>query len=146
MLEATGAAGIIAKPFDPMQLSEQIGARSLEERAMSSLDDALAAIWERSRPLVAERLATVEAAARRAGPTTRPGRRALRAAHQLAGSLGTFGLHEGSDVARAIEHELEGAADPARARRAQRPAARAAGAAAGVNDGALVRTTSSGST
>ena len=25
MLEATGAAGIIAKPFDPMQLSEQVG-------------------------------------------------------------------------------------------------------------------------
>ena len=25
MLEATGAAGIIAKPFDPMQLPEQIG-------------------------------------------------------------------------------------------------------------------------
>jgi HPt (histidine-containing phosphotransfer) domain-containing protein len=80
---------------------------------MSSLDDALAAIWERSRPLVAERLATVEAAA--AAPGDDAARQeGLRASHQLAGSLGTFGLHDGSDVARAIEHELEGAADPAR--------------------------------
>ena len=80
---------------------------------MSSLDDALAAIWERSRPVVAERLATVEAAAAPdAGDEAR--REGLRAAHQLAGSLGTFGLHEGSDVARAIEQELEGAADGAR--------------------------------
>ena len=80
---------------------------------MSSLDDALAAIWERSRPLVAERLTTVEAAA--AAPADDAARQeGLRAAHQLAGSLGTFGLHEGSDVARAIEQELEGAADGAR--------------------------------
>ena len=80
---------------------------------MSSLDDALAAIWERSRPLVAERLTTVEAAAAAPGdPATKA--EGLRAAHQLAGSLGTFGLHEGSDVARAFEHELEGPAEPAR--------------------------------
>jgi HPt (histidine-containing phosphotransfer) domain-containing protein len=80
---------------------------------MSSLDDALAAIWERSRPVVAERLAIVETAAEPgAGDETR--REGVRAAHQLAGSLGTFGIHEGSDVARAIELELEGAAEPAR--------------------------------
>ena len=80
---------------------------------MSSLDDALAAIWERSRPIVAERLTTVEAAA--AAPSDDHARsEGIRAAHQLAGSLGTFGLHDGSDVARAIEQELEGAADGAR--------------------------------
>ena len=80
---------------------------------MSSLDAALAAIWERSRPVLAERLAKVERAA--GDPRDEEARAAgIAAAHQLAGSLGTFGLHEGGDVARAIEHELEGAADPAR--------------------------------
>ena len=80
---------------------------------MSSLDEALAAIWERSRPVVAERLATVEAAAAPdAGDDAR--REGLRAAHQLAGSLGTFGIHEGSEVARAIELELGDDADPAK--------------------------------
>lgn len=85
---------------------------------MSSLDDALAAIWERSRPLVSERLATVQAAAATAAGPPAAGddarREGIRAAHQLAGSLGTFGLHEGSEVARAIEHELEGPAEAAR--------------------------------
>jgi HPt (histidine-containing phosphotransfer) domain-containing protein len=81
---------------------------------VSSLDDALAAIWERSRPVVAERLARVEAAAASNGPDDAARHEGLRAAHQLAGSLGTFGLHEGSDVARAIEQELGGAADAAK--------------------------------
>jgi HPt (histidine-containing phosphotransfer) domain-containing protein len=80
---------------------------------MSNLDDALAAIWERSKPIVTERLTTLEAAAATPGDAEARAQ-GLRAAHQLAGSLGTFGLHEGSDVARAIEHELEGPAEAAR--------------------------------
>ena len=86
---------------------------------MSDLDDALAAIWLRSRPVVEERLATIEATARAAGPggpDDESRRAGIRAAHQLAGSLGTFGLAEGSDLARAIEQELEGPADGARLR------------------------------
>ena len=85
---------------------------------MTSLDDALAAIWERSRPIIAERLTRIEvaaaAAATGAARDDDAHREGVRAAHQLAGSLGTFGLHEGSDLARAIEHELEGAADAGR--------------------------------
>ena len=84
---------------------------------MSDLEAALARIWDRSRPLTRERLERVEAAV---GPLER-GRcadpaieDAQHAAHQLAGSLGTFGLHEGSDIARAIEHELQGPAEVAR--------------------------------
>lgn len=86
---------------------------------MSDLDAALAAIWERSTPLIRGRLETVEraAAALQAGAIDDETRgEGLRAAHQLAGSLGTFGLADGSDVARAIEEQLApGAdADPAR--------------------------------
>ena len=80
---------------------------------MSSLDDALTAIWERSRPIVAERLTLVEAAA--AAPRDEDARRAgIRASHQLAGSLGTFGMEEGTDIARELEGEFGGSADPAR--------------------------------
>ena len=83
---------------------------------MSSLDDALAAIWQRSRPVVAERLTTVEAAAQAAsipgGPDEASRREGIRAAHQLAGSLGTCGRHEGSDVARELEQQFAGAAEP----------------------------------
>ena len=78
---------------------------------MSDLDAALAAIWERSRPLIRERLEAVErATAALATGTIDDATRddGLRAAHQLAGSLGTFGLGEGSELAREIEHALEG--------------------------------------
>src|SRR3712207_9479577 len=52
-------------------------------RVMSSLDDALAAIWERSRPVGAERLATVEAAA--AAPGDAPlGRASCRGRAQIS--------------------------------------------------------------
>ena len=84
---------------------------------MSSLDDALAAIWEKSKPLVRERLETVErvAGAVQAGSLDEAARQdGVRAAHQLAGSLGTFGLSEGTDVARELEGQFQGAADPAR--------------------------------
>jgi HPt (histidine-containing phosphotransfer) domain-containing protein len=84
---------------------------------MSSLDDALAAIWDRSKPLIEERLATVRAAAAAvaAGTLDEPTRReGLRAAHQLAGSLGTFGIPEGSDAARELEGQLDGDPDVAR--------------------------------
>ena len=71
---------------------------------MNELDAALSAIFERSRPILRERLALVEAG----GPE------AVGAAHKLAGSLGTFGLWEGSEVSREIEQELLGDADPGR--------------------------------
>lgn len=81
---------------------------------MSDLNAALAAIWERSRPLVRERLETVEAAAAavRTGTLDADARHeGVRAAHQLAGSLGTFGLAEGTELARELEGEFAGNAD-----------------------------------
>jgi HPt (histidine-containing phosphotransfer) domain-containing protein len=80
---------------------------------MSSLDDALAAIWERSRPFITERLETIEAtaAALASGTLGEDARReGVRAAHQLTGSLGTFGIPEGSDIARELEAQFEAAA------------------------------------
>ena len=84
---------------------------------MNDLGDALARIWERSRPLTRERLAKVEAAVALITRGRCPAgtlEAAQHAAHQLAGSLGTFGLQDGTLLARQIETELREARDPDR--------------------------------
>ena len=81
------------------------------------LDAALEEIWVRTSDVTRGRLEYIEAAdraltARRLDPVGREA--ALRAAHQLAGSLGTFGLDEGTTLAREIEDVLHGDHDPER--------------------------------
>ena len=59
--------------------------------------------------MIFERLAAVEKAAhalRRAQLTPEVRQKAVLEAHRLAGSLGMFGLAEGTQVAREIEHLL----------------------------------------
>ncbi len=80
---------------------------------------ALAAVWERERPVLLERVAAVERAAAASaggapgGPA--PGAETIEAgraaAHKLAGVLGTFGLGRGTELARELEARL-GEADP----------------------------------
>jgi HPt (histidine-containing phosphotransfer) domain-containing protein len=78
----------------------------------------LAALWVKVRPMVEERLATLDAAAAAAasgglGEAQRA--EACGAAHKLAGSLGMYGFDEGTAVARKIEVLLgEAAPDGAR--------------------------------
>ena len=84
---------------------------------MNALDAALEEIWIRSRPVTRGRLEYIEAAdvalsERRLDAVGVEA--ALRAAHQLAGSLGTFGLAEGTTLAREIEAELQGDCDAER--------------------------------
>jgi HPt (histidine-containing phosphotransfer) domain-containing protein len=74
------------------------------------LHELLAALWNRSQSLIAERLVVLreaqqqltlnasDAAARSQGAD---------AAHKLAGILGTFGLPEGTELARSAEMLLE---------------------------------------
>ena len=81
------------------------------------LEAAVAAIWERSKPELRESLRVIEtaSAALAAGALDEDSRHeALRAAHQLSGSLGMFGHPEASDVAAEVEHELGTTADPHR--------------------------------
>jgi len=66
----------------------------------------LAALWVRNRPVVEERLATLDrAAADAAGGNLSEEVRveAASSAHKLAGSLGMYGFDEGTRVARELE-------------------------------------------
>lgn len=65
------------------------------------MSDPVAELWERFRPLVRERIDLIEAYAGGSPEVTRED--AARAAHNLAGSLGSYGRAEGSRVARRID-------------------------------------------
>jgi HPt (histidine-containing phosphotransfer) domain-containing protein len=72
----------------------------------SELRKGLAAIWQKSLPRVNEQIAALEAIAESlaGGPLdAEEMRTGEREAHKLAGSLGTFGFHEGTRIAREIE-------------------------------------------
>ena len=71
------------------------------------LSAALAAIWQRSRPQVLERLALLEqAAAAHTLPETLR-HEAASTAHKLAGTLGMFGFPQGTELARQLEEQFE---------------------------------------
>lgn len=77
--------------------------------AERDISAALAAMWERRRESFGERAAAMAAAidALAAGGLAEPERaEAEREAHKLAGSLGTFGLPAGSEIARELEIAL----------------------------------------
>lgn len=71
-----------------------------------SMSEALGRLWAKFLPEIENRLGIVEAGARSAGagPVASEEREAAHgAAHKLAGILGTFGLHRGTELARLIE-------------------------------------------
>lgn len=73
------------------------------------------AIWNRHLPSTRDRVAQLERAASLAdsGLLTVPLRtEAAMTAHKLAGSLGTFGFHDGTRIARAIEQLLDAPEPP----------------------------------
>ncbi|HMJ22046.1 MAG TPA: Hpt domain-containing protein [Terriglobales bacterium] len=83
------------------------------EEVTGKLHDLLATLWSRSRETIGERLDVLRTTLRvlRANPADKNARRAgADAAHKLAGILGTFGLPEGTNLARHVEVTLESAA------------------------------------
>ena len=78
--------------------------------AQSSTQKLIAALWQRNQPQILERLALLDRAADDAvAGTLTPALReeAASTAHKLAGSLGMFGFHEGTRLARELEQHLE---------------------------------------
>ena len=83
------------------------------EEVTGKLHDLLATLWSRSRETIGERLDILRTTHRvlRANPADKSARRAgADAAHKLAGILGTFGLPDGTNLARHVEVMLESAA------------------------------------
>ncbi len=81
---------------------------------------AIAAIWQRGLPQTRERVALLRRAAGELASTgTLPPQlrtEAAGVAHKLAGSLGMFGFHQASELARAIEQVLDAESTPDAAR------------------------------
>ncbi|MDA4114280.1 MAG: Hpt domain-containing protein [Thaumarchaeota archaeon] len=82
------------------------------------LHDLLRAMWEKNRPVALTRIAAIETAVSdlagdpRASSSSSDARRSAEwEAHKLAGSLGTFGLHRGTEIASEIELTLARAGD-----------------------------------
>ena len=77
---------------------------------MSEVEDKTAALlaqlWQKNRPIVEERLATLDQAATTAASGGLSGdlrKEAAQAAHKLAGALGMYGFEEGTNIAREID-------------------------------------------
>lgn len=80
--------------------------------AQAAMADALARLWARFLPEMLERVRVLESAATAlvSGSLTDEERAAAAAAaHKLAGVLGTFGLAEGTELAREAETVYPGA-------------------------------------
>lgn len=76
------------------------------EEAVSRISASIETLWRRNLPRLLERLDSLDvAAACAAVHTSEPAllEEAADTAHKLAGSLGMFGHHEGTDIARKIE-------------------------------------------
>ncbi len=80
------------------------------------LEAAIAALWDRSRPELLERVALLQQASADLGHGrlgAQDARAAEAEAHKLAGLLGTFGLAEGTTLARRLEDAFGGGPEPA---------------------------------
>lgn len=94
-------------------LNVPLAAPSLQAPPLPSLDESLQKLWEKARVTALERVDALEQAIlllmeRRLSQDAQ--REAERHAHKLAGLVGTFGYHEGTRLARAMEGLL--AQDP----------------------------------
>lgn len=73
---------------------------------------ALAEVWARTYPVLLKRIETIEGVIpefTEPPPSAEQITRGREEAHKLAGVLGTFGLDQGSKLARELEARLEGA-------------------------------------
>lgn len=79
----------------------------------TKIDALLTSLWDRNLPLLRERLDTLDRAAAEAASGHIPEAlrsEALDIAHKLSGSLGMFGSHRGTEIAREMEAILKAAA------------------------------------
>ncbi len=107
-----GAAGVIAKPFDPMRLPQEIEgilATPVERVSAPSKIELLRKRYVEGLAGKLEGLRSALDQARRADPTERAAAIAAahRIAHTLHGTAGSYGLEHVSVAMAEVEHELE---------------------------------------
>lgn len=109
---------VLCHPLDPEELTRQVAtllhlpvpSLALLPADQPAKDPLLAGIWKRFEGTNRERVSGIRRAIARmlaGGLEVEPRRQAGREAHQLGGSLGTFGLAEGCSIAREIEGLLQ---------------------------------------
>ena len=80
---------------------------ALQAEARQRTDALLRDLWKRRLPVVHEHLRTLEQALDASTLTASLRREAAMAAHKLAGSLGMFGYHDGTLLARELDALLD---------------------------------------
>lgn len=112
-LAAANVIGVIAKPFDPMTLPDEVAAlvdatatATPTDEPADGLAAALAQLWEARRPETLTQIDELDAAIADA-TSDREHTRLL--AHNLVGVLGSLGLYESSALARTIDRALRSA-------------------------------------
>lgn len=87
----------------------------MADPAASQISEAMNRLWQKFLPQMEERVATMQSAAFRldsgAALSAEEQSNAAAEAHKLAGVLGTFGLNEGTELAREAEGLFEGPLD-----------------------------------
>ena len=87
----------------------------MSDSATSQISEAMNRLWLKFQPQMEERVTTLQAAAARmgSGAALSPEEKscAISDAHKLAGVLGTFGLQEGTELAREAEGLFEATQD-----------------------------------
>ncbi len=96
----------IQPKFKHWSLIRMNGNQSSMKVAVAQTEALLAELWQRNRHIFKRRLESLEQAAAAAskGSITREEREeAASTSHKLAGSLGMFGYHRGTEIARELE-------------------------------------------
>ncbi len=78
----------------------------MDQAQQATIAEAMNRLWAQYLPQIEERVATLESAADASAEgalTAAQCEQAVAAAHKLAGVLGTFGLPEGTELAREVE-------------------------------------------
>ncbi len=115
-LKAAGAIDLIETVYglgyrlNPVELKPPVSPPSADSQKQQEMRAFVAKVWDKAKPNLLQQVATLIEAAQMSIAGDLPEemqQRARQQAHKLAGSLGTYGLGAGSELAKLIETILE---------------------------------------
>ncbi len=107
LIETVYGIGYRLKPLENRSSETSTSPTSLGELTKQQTMNAIAGVWQRFQGRVKEQVSMIEEAINQEADAPEMRSLAQQEAHTLAGSLGTFGIPEGSKLARKIEHLLK---------------------------------------